>query len=74
MRGLKVGAAVVDFVVLDDDEAGDEGEQACAVESGVDVRAELLLLPGVGRLEDQDGLRDEEETGGVEKLIGGGVS
>lgn len=70
--GFKVGAPVVDFVVLDDDEAGDERKKAGAVECGVDVRAELLLFGGMGGLEDQDSLRDEEEAGGVEKLRGVG--
>ena len=62
---------MVDFVVHDDDEAADEGKKAGAVECSVNVRAELLLLGGMGGLEDQDTLRDEEDAGGVEKLEGG---
>lgn len=50
VRRLEVGAIVVYFVVLDDDEAGDESKEGGPVESGVDVGAELLLLLGVGGL------------------------
>lgn len=45
-------AAVGNFVVFDDDEAGDEGEDTDAIKDGVDIGALLLLFGGVSRLED----------------------
>ena len=62
------GRAVRELVVLDHDEAGDEGEQAGGVEQGVDDGAGLLLFRGMGGLQDEDALRDEQEAGGVEEL------
>lgn len=47
-----MGAGVGDFVVFDDDEAGEEGEDGGAVEDGVDVCAGAFLGGGVGGLED----------------------
>ncbi len=74
VRGLEVQAVVVDLVILDDDEAGEEGEDGGEVEDGVDVGALLLLLGGVGRLQEEDGLRGEEYPGGIEELVSGEVS
>lgn len=37
----------------------------------MDVGALLLLLGGVGRLEEEDGLRGEEDAGRVKKLLEG---
>ena len=68
MRGLEVDAAVVELVVLDDDEAGDGGEQRDVVERRVGVGALFLLLGGVRGLQDEDALDEEEEGGGVEEL------
>lgn len=68
MRGLEVRAVVVELVVLDDDEAGDGGQEGEVVERAVRVGALFLLLRGVGGLEDEDGLNEEEEGGGVEEL------
>lgn len=68
MGRLEVNAAVVDFVVFDDDEAGDCGQDGDVVEGGVDVGALFLLFAGVGGLDDKDGLDEEEESGGVEEL------
>ncbi len=44
--------AVAEFVVFDDDEAGEEGEDGGAVEDGVDVCSGAFLGGGVGGLED----------------------
>lgn len=63
--------AVADFVVFDDDEAGEEGEDGGAVEDGVDVCAGAFLRRGVGGLEDKDGLGCEEDAGAVEEGVGG---
>lgn len=70
MRGLEVRAGVVEFVVLDDDQPGDGGEEGDVVQGAVRVGALFLLLRGVGWLEDEDGLDEEEEGGGVEELGG----
>ena len=45
---------VVKFVVFDYYQAGDEGEECCAVQEGVDGCALVFLLRGVGWLEDKD--------------------
>lgn len=58
-------AVVVKFVVLDDDEACDGCEDSYIVEGCVRVGALFLLGGGVGRLEDEDALNEEEEGGGV---------
>lgn len=68
VRGAEVLAAVGDFVVFDYYEAGDEGEDAGAVEDGVNGGALLFLFGGVGWLQDEDCLRAEEDAGGVEEL------
>jgi hypothetical protein len=68
VRGRKVGAVVIEFVVFNNDETRNEGEEGGAIQSRVDVGPELLLVSGVGGLKDQNGLRAEEETGGVEEL------
>lgn len=36
----------------------------------MDVGTELLLVWGVGGLKNQDSLNAEEETGGVQELVG----
>lgn len=48
--GVEMWGAVGEFVIFDDDQAGDEGEGAGAVEDGVDVSAEFFLLGSVCRL------------------------
>lgn len=68
VRGAEVLAAVGNFVVFDYDKAGDESEDAGAIEDGVDVGAFLLLFGGVGWLEEEDCLSAEKDTGGVEEL------
>lgn len=68
VRGFKVGAVVTGFIVVDDNEAAEEREEGSPIENSVDVGAELLLLRGVGGLDDQNGLRAEEDPGGVEQL------
>ena len=68
MRRLEVCAIMVELVVLDYDEAGYGGEDGEVVEGGVRVGALFLLLGCVGGLEDEDGLDEEEDGGGVEEL------
>ena len=68
MRRLEVCAIMVEFVVLDYDEAGDGREDGEVVEGGVRVGALFLLLGCVGGLKDEDGLDEEEDGGGVEEL------
>lgn len=68
MRGLEVRAVVVEFVVLNDDEPGDGGEEGDVVQGRVGVGALLLLLGCVGGLEDEDALDEEEDCGRVEEL------
>jgi hypothetical protein len=67
--GFEVHAVVGGFVVVDDDETGDGGEEGGGVQGGVDVGALFLLFGGVGGLEDEGGLDEEEEGRGVEKLL-----
>jgi hypothetical protein len=66
--GDEVGAAVADLVVFDYDEAGEGGEEGDVVEGGVRVGAFLLLFGGVGWLDDEDALDEEDKGGGVEEL------
>lgn len=68
VRRLEVRAVVRDLVVLDHHEAGDGGQQRDVVEGRVRVGAFFLLLGGVGWLEDEDALDEEEEGRGVEEL------
>lgn len=70
MRRNEVCPAVRDLVVLDYDEPSEEGAEARGVEARVQERAVPLLEGSVCGLEDEDGLRDEEEAGGVEELRG----
>lgn len=69
VRGFEVRAAMVYFVVFDDDEAGDGGEHGYIVQRRVRVCPLLLLCGGVRRLEDEDALDEEEDGGGVEELV-----
>ena len=64
-------SAIGDFVVLDDDEAGEEGEDGGDVQDGVDVCALMFLLGGMRRLEDEDGLGSKEDAGGVKERVCG---
>lgn len=71
VRGGKVlmtGASLVD---LDDDEAGEQGGEPDEVEEEVYGCAGALLFGGVGRLENQGCLGDEQEAGRVEERVGG---
>ena len=68
MLGYEVVASVRNFVVLDNDEAGDEGGESSQVEDGVGIGALGLLLRRMGGLENEDGLRYEEDAGGVKEL------
>lgn len=71
MRGHEVRAAVRELVHLDDDETRDEEVEREAVEGGVGERALLLLRGRVRGLQDQDGLDDGEERGGVQEWVRG---
>ena len=66
--GLKVGMVGLDFVVFDDDQPREEGEDGGSVEDGVDICALTFLYRGVCGLEDEKGLRGQEDAGGVEEL------
>ena len=57
-----------ELVVFDDNEGGQQGEGGGAVEEGVDVCAGCFLGFAVGWLQEEDGLRGEEEGGDVEEL------
>lgn len=70
VRGAKVRAVVVEFVVLDDDQPRNERQQADAVKERVQLRAARLLGGRGGRLQDEDGLGRQEQAGGVEELEG----
>lgn len=59
----EVLAVVGSFVVDDNGEPAEQGEDAQEVEGGVRVGADALLSGGVGGLEEEDGLGDEEEPG-----------
>ena len=48
-------SAVRDFVVFDDDQAGNEAHHAERVEGRVDMRPFILLLRSMRWLEDEDG-------------------
>lgn len=56
VRGLEVSMLGFDFVVFDDDQAGEEGEDRGAVEDSVDVCALAFLFRRVGGLQHEDGL------------------
>jgi hypothetical protein len=71
VRRDKVCSIVAELVQLDDDKAGGEGAERERVQRGVDVGSGALLRGGVGWLQDQDGLGQEEEGARVEKLGGG---
>ena len=68
VRALEVDAPVVELVVLDDHQPGHGGEERDVVQRGVRVGALFLLLGRVCWLENEDGLDEEEEGGGVEEL------
>lgn len=68
MRGLEVCTVVGDFVVLDQYEAGDGGQEGDVVEGGVGVGSLLLLFGSVGWLEHEDALDEKEQGSGVEEL------
>lgn len=68
MRGGKVLVARAGLVYLDDDEAGQERGQANEVEEEVEGCAGALLSGSVRGLEDERGLRDEQQSGRVEQL------
>lgn len=65
---VRVGP-LLDFVGLDDEHARAEEEEAQQVERGVQTGADFLLVGGPGRLEDQDGLGQSENAGGLEEGV-----
>lgn len=74
MGGCEMGGTVGEFIIFDDDEAGEKGKKASDVQGRVDVCAELFLLGGMCRLENEDGLGYEEKAGRVEELEGLGIA
>lgn len=68
VRGGEVGASMGKFVVLNYYESGEEGQNGGAICDGVYVGAEVFLLRGMCRLEDQDGLRAQKQASGVKQL------
>lgn len=67
----EVDPAMGDFVVFDYDQAGDQGVDCEVVEGGVCDGALVLLGGGMGWLQDENRLREEEEGTGVEERVGG---
>ena len=68
VRRHEVRAVVADLVVLDHDQSSDGCEERDIVESCMRVCTFLLLLRGVCRLNHEDALNEQEESGGVEEL------
>jgi hypothetical protein len=66
VRRLEVGSIVADLVVFYHDQPGDGCQKGNVIQRGVRICAFLLLLCGVGRLNNEDALDEEEERGGVE--------
>ena len=56
MHRMKMGIAAGDFVVFDDDQPGDQGQDAGDVQDSMDVCALDFLFRSVGRLKEEDGL------------------
>lgn len=61
MRRDKVDAAMADLVVLDDDKPCDGRRQCELVEGCMPVCSDFFLVFGVGGLENEDGLSEEED-------------
>lgn len=68
VRGTKVGMASRDFAVLNDNEAANESKDANSIENGVDMGTFPFLFRGMGWLNDENGLSDEENASRVEEL------
>lgn len=71
MRGLEVRDAVLDFVVLDNHQAGDQQGNTQVVEGSMGIGTLDLLVLCMRRLEDERALRDEQNTRAVEERMGG---
>ena len=56
VRGGEMGGSMGKFVVFDDYEGGEEGQNRGAIDDGVYVGADSFLLRGMRGLEDEDGL------------------
>lgn len=65
MGRLEMDAAVRDLVVFDDNEAGYESVQSEVIEDEMRDCAFAFLVRGVCRLEQEDGLCEDEEATGV---------
>ena len=71
MDGVEVRAVAAEFVDFDDRHAGDEKTERGEVEGRVGAGAGVLLGAGVGWLEDEDCLGQDEEGEGLEEGVGG---
>lgn len=65
MGTFEMCAIMGDFVVFDDDKAGEEAEDRGAIQYGMQVRALLLLFRRMRGLENKDGLGGQKDAGGV---------
>lgn len=70
MWGLEVRDAVLDFVVLNNDQAGNEESNAQVIQSGMGIGALDFLVLCMRRLEDERALRDEQNAGAVKERVG----
>jgi len=64
-------AGVRELVDLDDDEPGHEGIEGEVREGEVRERALAFLGRGMGGLQQEDGLREDEQAAGVEEGVSG---
>ena len=63
-----MGTAMGDFVVFDNDETSNEGEDRGAIEDCVNVCTVTLLIRGVRRLQYKNRLSGKKDSGRIQKL------
>lgn len=68
VRSAEVGAVVSELVIFDDDETAKQEQDSNPVDDRVHVGTFSFLLRRVGRLEEEDCLGIEEDTGQVKEL------
>ena len=71
VRGFEMMGPSSNFVIFDDDESCNQEIEGEVIEREMRDGASALLGRSVCRLEDENGLCEEEETGGVEEWMGG---